>query len=72
MASADHTNQNDRFTNGRRGAVQYIEDTYGVSVSVSTIDRRIADGSLPAYRFGPKAVRIKISDLDALFTPVTA
>jgi excisionase family DNA binding protein len=50
----------------RRGAAQRA------SVGVSSIDRRIADGSLPAYRFGPKIIRIKVADVDALFAPVAA
>ena len=54
----------------RRGAAEYVLRTYDVPCSVSTIDRRIADGSLPAYRFGPKTVRVKLADVDALFAPV--
>ena len=32
----------------------------------------IADGTIPAYRIGDKAIRIKRPDLDALLKPVTA
>lgn len=38
--------------------------------SERTIRRRIADGSLPAYRVGPRAIRIKRDDLDQLLQPV--
>jgi len=41
-------------------------------VSVKTIRRRIADGSLPAHRLGPQLLRIDRADLDRLFTPVPA
>jgi excisionase family DNA binding protein len=34
--------------------------------SVKTIRRRISDGSLPAYRFGPRHIRVKLEDLQAL------
>lgn len=34
--------------------------------SVRTIRRRVSDGSLPAYRFGPRQIRIKLDDLQAL------
>ena len=42
---------------------QEAADEYGVSVK--TIGRRIADGSLPAYRVGGR-VRVKGADLDKL------
>ena len=35
-----------------------------LQVSTKTIFRRIADGSLPAYKLGVKLVRIRQSDLD--------
>ncbi|WP_121866533.1 helix-turn-helix transcriptional regulator [Glutamicibacter nicotianae] len=38
---------------------------YGISRS--TIKRRIKDGTLKAYRFGPRSVRIKLSDAEAAF-----
>ncbi len=39
-------------------------------VSRDTIRRRIADGSLPAYRLGPKLIRIDAAAVDALFRPI--
>ena len=33
--------------------------------SVKTIRRRISDGTIPAYRFGPRQIRIKLEDLEA-------
>ena len=35
--------------------------------SQDTIRNRIADGSLPAYRFGGRLIRVKKSDLEKLF-----
>lgn len=32
-----------------------------------TLRRRVADGSLPAYRFGPRLIYVRKSDVDALF-----
>lgn len=34
--------------------------------SIRTLRRRANDGSLPAYRFGPRQIRIKLDDLQAL------
>lgn len=34
--------------------------------SVKTIRRRVADGTLPAYRFGPRCIRVRIDDLEAV------
>ncbi len=35
-----------------------------------TLRRRISEGVLPAYRFGPRAIRIKAADLENLGTPI--
>ena len=35
-----------------------------LAISVRTLDGLIARGQLPAYRIGPKAVRLRESDLD--------
>jgi excisionase family DNA binding protein len=43
-----------------------------LGVSSRTIRRRIADGSLPAHRFGPRLLRIDLNDVDKLFRPVPA
>ena len=39
-------------------------------VSLSTIRRRIADGTLPAYELGPRMRRIDLDDVDAMFERV--
>jgi excisionase family DNA binding protein len=38
--------------------------------STKTIRRRVADGSLPAVRFGPRVIRVDLDDVDALLRPV--
>lgn len=38
--------------------------------STKTIRRRIADGSLTGYRFGARALRVDLDDLDALARPI--
>ncbi len=43
-----------------------------LGVSERFTRRMIAEGTLPAYRIGAKAIRIKRSDLDALLKPVNA
>lgn len=35
-------------------------------LSIRTLRRRIADGSLPAYRNGPRVIRVKPVDVDRL------
>ncbi len=41
------------------------------AMSVKTIERRITDGALPAFRVrNTRTVRIKICDLDAMMVPV--
>lgn len=36
------------------------------NLSTKTIRRLIADGVLPAYRVGPRVIRIRVADLDSL------
>ena len=33
--------------------------------SVKTIRRRVSDGTLPAYRFGPRSIRVRLEDLES-------
>lgn len=39
-------------------------------LSVATIRRYIYDGRLPAYRLGPRKVRVVASDVEALLRPM--
>ena len=41
------------------------EAAEAMSVSVKTIRRWIASGTIPAYRCGKRAIRIKLEDLEA-------
>lgn len=36
-----------------------------MSLSVKTIRRRIADGTIPAYQCGRRPIRIRLKDLEA-------
>lgn len=40
-------------------------------VSIRTLRRWAAEGRFAAYRFGPRAVRYDLDDLDALAEPIT-
>ena len=44
-----------------------VADEYGISVK--TLRRRIADGTLPAYRVGGQ-VRVREADLERLARPI--
>lgn len=39
-------------------------------VSLSTIRRRIADGTLPVYQLGPRTRRVDLDDVDRMFRRV--
>ncbi|MDQ3627854.1 MAG: helix-turn-helix domain-containing protein [Actinomycetota bacterium] len=41
-----------------------------LDVHPRTIRRRIAEGRLKAYRVGPRQIRIRVADLDALLAPI--
>lgn len=39
-------------------------------LSVDTLRRRIADGSLPAFRSGPRLIRVRPPDVDRLMRAI--
>jgi excisionase family DNA binding protein len=41
-----------------------------LGVTTKTIRRYIASGALPAYRVGPRLIRIDVADIQALMRPV--
>ncbi len=43
-----------------------------VDVSPRTIRRRIADGSLTAYRFGPRVIRVDPNDVESFLKRIPA
>ncbi len=43
-----------------------------VDVSPRTIRRRIADGSLTGYRFGPRVIRVDLDEIESLLTRIPA
>lgn len=58
MAPTDATTSNPYLTLAQ--ASEYLGQ------SVKTLRRRIAAGALPAYRFGPRLIRVRLHDLDAI------
>lgn len=40
------------------------------SCSTKTLRRRVADGTLTGYRFGPRALRIDLDELDDALRPI--
>ena len=41
-------------------------------LSAKTIRRYIAEGRLPAYRLGPRMIRVDLDDIDRLWQPLPA
>jgi len=41
-----------------------------VGCSTRTLRRRVADGSLTGYRFGPRLLRVDLDELEAMLRPV--
>lgn len=39
-------------------------------ISERTLRRRIAEGNLPAYRLGPRYIRVRSEDIEALLRPI--
>jgi excisionase family DNA binding protein len=38
--------------------------------SGKTIRRRIADGTIPGYRFGKRSLRVDLADIDGALSPI--
>lgn len=56
-----------------RTRTQYVtlaEAAELMSVSVKTLRRRIADGTIPAYRCGRRVIRIRAEDLERAILPI--
>jgi excisionase family DNA binding protein len=41
-----------------------------LGVSIQSVRRRIAEGALPAFRIGPRSIRVYVDDLEALKRPI--
>lgn len=54
----------------REGYATLEEAAEFMACSVLTVRRRISDGSLPGYKLGPRAVRVRWVDVEALFEPI--
>ena len=58
------------MSNETKRLVRISEATKRFPISTNTIRRRINDGSLVAYRFGPRIIAVDLDELEALFKPV--
>ncbi|OZC76363.1 hypothetical protein CH282_26150 [Rhodococcus sp. 06-418-1B] len=52
----------------RLRSIEFAADYLGVDPR--TIRNYIADGRLPAWRMGPRLVKVDENDLDSLLTPI--
>ena len=43
-----------------------------IGVSPRTIRRRIADGSITGYRFGPRVIRVDLDEIESLLERIPA
>lgn len=50
--------------------ISVAEAAERLKVNPRTIRRRIADGTLRAYRLGPRQLRVDVADVDALAVAV--
>lgn len=54
----------------QKKAVDLARAAEYLGVSVQSVRRRIAEGHLPAFRIGPRSIRVYVADLDALKQPI--
>lgn len=53
-----------------RQLISLVEAAERCDLSVKTLRRRIADGTLTAYRIGPRLIKVDADQLDQLLTPI--
>ncbi|MGO0576470.1 helix-turn-helix transcriptional regulator [Ornithinimicrobium panacihumi] len=58
------------YTNPRPIYESLTQASERTGLSVSTLRRRIADGSLEAFRNGPRLIRVRPADVDRLMRPI--
>lgn len=58
------------YSSAHRNYVTIEAAAEHLNVTPMTIRRWISDGILPAYRFGPRILRIALEDIDAIAKPV--
>jgi len=58
------------MSNETKNLVRISEATKRYPVSKNTIRRRINDGTLTAYRFGPRIIAVDLNEIEAMFKPV--
>lgn len=56
--------------NAARRLVSIAEAADYIGCHPLTIRRRIADSTLTGYRFGPRALRVDLNELDAALRPI--
>jgi len=57
-------------TTAQRHRVSITQAAEYAGVSAKTIRRRIADGTIPAERLGPRLIRVRLDDVDAALRPI--
>ena len=50
--------------------VDWKQAADALDVSVNTVRNWVKDGTLKAYRLGPRLLRVRVSDLNALVSPL--
>lgn len=59
-----------KTASGRRRWASLAEAAEYAGVHVNTLRRHIASGYLTGYRFGPRAMRVDLDELDRVMRPV--
>jgi excisionase family DNA binding protein len=67
---ADIATENRSAQEKRHLRLREAAEWYGVSER--TLRRRIAEGRLPAFRVGPKSIRVRSEDVESLAVPIPA
>lgn len=59
-----------RTTEQPRRLASIADAAHYASVHPRTIRRRIAEGTLTGYRFGPRVLRVDLNEMDSALVPI--
>ena len=58
------------MTHGRKTLISLAQASVDYGISTKTLRRRIADGSINAYRLGPRLIKVNVDELDKLLVAI--
>ena len=72
MPKVNHRETSDASAHAARRLASLQVGAEYAGVHVNTLRRRIAEGAVTGYRFGPRLIRVDLDELDAMLRAIPA